>query len=153
MPDWTLDRGQKIKRTELHRLFGGKRQGGISPSAQSPNVFVFSDSASGERHGYRDNWKTDGCFHYTGEGQRGDQRMVSGNRAILEAARDGRALRLFDGTGALSDTRASSRSIPNDRGMRQMQRKRITDLSDASLYFGSVQLTRSLSSPLGSPLR
>lgn len=97
MSAWKWVPGEKIKRTELHRQFGGRRQGGISPSAQSPNVFIFSDSASGELHGYIDSWKEDGCFHYTGEGQRGDQRMVSGNRAILDAVSQGRTLRVFNG--------------------------------------------------------
>ena len=60
---------------------------------------LFSDPASGELHGYFDGWKTDGCFHYTGEGKRGDQEMVRGNRAILQAKQDGRALRVFKGTG------------------------------------------------------
>jgi hypothetical protein len=96
---WTLSPGNTIKRTELHNLFGGSRQGGISPSAQTPNVFIFSDRASGEQHGYIDDWKSDGCFHYTGEGQRGDQRMIGGNRAILECAQHSRTLRVFNGTG------------------------------------------------------
>jgi hypothetical protein len=99
MPEWTLNPGQSIRRTELHDLFGGSRQGGISPSAKSPNVFIFSDPESGEQHGYIDSWKDDGCFHYTGEGQRGDQRMAGGNRAVLEAAEDARALRVFRGSG------------------------------------------------------
>jgi hypothetical protein len=99
MADWTLKPGDRIRRTELHDLFGGSRQGGISPSAQSPNVFVFSDPESGEQHGYIDNWKDDGCFHYTGEGQRGDQRMAGGNRAVLQAETDGRAIRVFRGSG------------------------------------------------------
>jgi len=99
MADWTLSPGDKIKRTELHRLFGGSRQSGISPSAQSLNVFFFSDRASGEQHGYIDDWKGDGCFHYTGEGQHGDQEMIKGNLAILEAVQDGRTLRGFEGTG------------------------------------------------------
>lgn len=98
MADWTLSPGEKIKRTELHRLFGGSRQSGISPSRQSPNVFFFSDPSSGEQHGYFDDWKDDGCFHYTGEGQHGDQEMVKGNLAILEAAQNGRTLRGFEGT-------------------------------------------------------
>ena len=105
MTEWTLSVGDRIKRTELHRDFGGGRQGGISPSAQTPNVFVFSDAASGEQHGYIDSWKNDGCFHYTGEGQRGDQQMIKGNRAILESQRAGRALRVFKGTGGMVDYR------------------------------------------------
>ncbi len=105
MAEWTLPVGGRIKRTELHRQFGGRRQGGISPSAQTPNVFIFSDAASGRQHGYSDSWKDDGCFHYTGEGQHGDQQMVSGNRAILNADRDGRALRVFAGTGGTVEYR------------------------------------------------
>jgi hypothetical protein len=46
---------------------------------------------------FRDGWQPDGCFHYTGEGQRGDQRMLSGNRSILDHEAEGRALRLFKG--------------------------------------------------------
>jgi hypothetical protein len=99
--EWALMPGQKIRRTQLHDQFGGGRQGGISPSARTANVFVFSDSASGEQHGYIDSWKDDGCFHYTGEGQRGDQRMVGGNRAILTATQEGRSLRVFEGTGGV----------------------------------------------------
>ena len=92
MPEWALSVGDRIKRTDLHRQFGGRRQGGVGPSAQTPNVFLFSDPVSGKQHGYTDGWKDDGCFHYTGEGQRGDQQMVSGNRAIREASQTGRAL-------------------------------------------------------------
>lgn len=101
MPEWTLLPGEKIKRTELHQLFGGGRQGGISPSAQTPNVLIFSDLASGKQHGYVDTWRDDGCFHYVGEGQRGDQQMIKGNRAILESAKKGRALRVFNGVGGI----------------------------------------------------
>ena len=60
-------------------------------------MFIFSDPATGEQHGYIDAWRDDGCFHYTGEGQRGDQRMASGNAAILNHKQEGRALRLFMG--------------------------------------------------------
>lgn len=95
--NWELKPGASLPRTKLHELFGGRSQGGIGPSAKSSNVFVFSDPAAGEPHGYYDGWLTDGCFHYTGEGQRGDQRMASGNAAILNHKRDGRALRVFAG--------------------------------------------------------
>ena len=98
-PAWTLQPGASIKRRELHQLFGGGWQGGISSSATSPNVFLFSDPDSGEAHGYIDTWKDDGCFHYTGEGQCGDQEMVRGNRAILDASKEGRALRVFFADG------------------------------------------------------
>lgn len=99
MADWVLAPGDKIKRVDLHRRLGGSRQSGISPSNQSPNVFLFSDRSSGELHGYLDDWKSDGYFHYVGEGQRGDQRMIGGNKAVLEAAERGRILRGFTGAG------------------------------------------------------
>jgi hypothetical protein len=99
MRTWPLAPGELIKRTELHARFGGSRYSGISPSRTSPNVFVFSDPNSGEQHGYIDDWKDDGCFHYTGEGQRGQQQMTKGNLALLRAARDRRAVRVFEGSG------------------------------------------------------
>lgn len=55
---------------------------------------------AGEPHGYYDGW-LGGCFHYTGEGQRGDQEMKGGNAAILLHQSDKRALRVFDGAGGL----------------------------------------------------
>lgn len=94
---WTLPPGTRIERTALQARFGGRTQGGIGPSSKSPNVFVFSDPVAGEPHGYYDGWQADKCFHYTGEGQRGDQQMKSGNAAILNHAEQGRALRVFEG--------------------------------------------------------
>ena len=93
---WDLQPGTVIKRTDLHDRYGGRRQGGIGVSARTPNVLVFTDKRTGARYGYNDRW--DGpVFHYTGEGQMGDQRMASGNQAILGHASDGRSLRLFKG--------------------------------------------------------
>src|SRR5450755_3198315 len=97
MAEWTLTAGEEIERVKLHAEFGGRTQGGIGPSSKTPNVFVFSDPIAGEQHGYFDGWRDDGCFHYTGEGQRGDQRMISGNAAILNHEAEGRALRVFMG--------------------------------------------------------
>lgn len=94
---WDLDPNQRIPRKELHRRFGGQWQGGISPSAQTPNVFIFYDPETGHQHGYYDEWRADGCLHYTGEGQRGDQVMKAGNAAIFNHKSQGRALRVFQG--------------------------------------------------------
>jgi hypothetical protein len=99
MPDWTLRPGEQIRRKHLHDVFGGGRQGGIEPSRSTPNVFLFADSASGEQHGSIDGWQDDGCFHDTGEGQRGDQHMTHGNAAILRHVDQRRARRLFAGAG------------------------------------------------------
>jgi hypothetical protein len=98
--DWRLEPGDTARRVELHDEYGGGRQGGISPSRTTPNVLIFTDPRAGSQHGYiYDGWdSTDpALFRYTGEGQNGDQRMASGNRAILEHAEQGRSLRLFKG--------------------------------------------------------
>lgn len=93
---WPYTPGEKVRRVELHERFGGRQQGGVSPSNQSPNLFLFTDPRSGLQHGYVDRWDGD-IFHYTGEGQKGDQRMVDGNRAVLDHASRGRAIRVFSG--------------------------------------------------------
>jgi hypothetical protein len=94
---WALQPGDAVERKILQARYGGRTQGGIAPSRTSPNVLIFSDPAAGEPHGHFDGWRADGCFHYTGEGQRGDQEMKSGNAAILNHAAAGRTLRLFLG--------------------------------------------------------
>ncbi|MER6554599.1 restriction endonuclease [Streptomyces sp. NPDC001725] len=94
---WQLKPGDQIERKALHSKFGGRTQGGIGPSAKTPNVFVFTDPVAGEKHGYYDDWMPDGRFHYSGEGQYGDQRMISGNASILNHQAEGRALRVFQG--------------------------------------------------------
>ena len=92
--------GDSFNRVELHEELGGRRQGGISPSKQSPNVFLFTDQVRGALHGYLyDGRQPDGLYHYTGEGQRGDQRMVQGNRAVRDHRDEGRELHVFDVRG------------------------------------------------------
>jgi hypothetical protein len=100
--DWELLPGEQIRRVELHDRYGGGRQGGIAPSATTPNVLVFSAPDVGAQHGYYD--RTVGStLHYYGEGQRGDQTMDHGNRAILDHVDEGRALRVFEGaTGTVT---------------------------------------------------
>ncbi|MYV94844.1 restriction endonuclease [Streptomyces sp. SID1034] len=95
--EWDLEPGDAIERKQLHTRYGGRTQGGIGPSAKTPNVMIFTDPIAGEKHGYYDGWMPDGLFHYSGEGQYGDQRMLSGNASILNHAVEGRALRVFQG--------------------------------------------------------
>lgn len=97
---WNLNPGDRILRRTLHDIYGGGRQGGMEPSAKTPNVFLFTDRETGERNGYtHDGWNSDGTFHYTGEGPFGDQVMKNGNRAVRDHIREGRALRLFQKQG------------------------------------------------------
>lgn len=97
LPD--LQPGDRLLRRELHERFGGRQQGGISPSRMIPSVMFFTDPATGHRHGYYDGWDDVGLFNYVGEGQRGDQQLVQGNKAILNHAADGRTLEGFQASG------------------------------------------------------
>ena len=98
MTSWTLNEGETIRRKDLHAKWGGGGQGGISPSRRSPNIIIFSDHHVGHDHGYMDRWDGD-VFLYIGEGQQGNQEMKRGNKAILNHVEDGRAIRLFWGSG------------------------------------------------------
>jgi hypothetical protein len=62
---------------------------------------LFTDPKTGQQHGYYDGWFDDECFHYSGEGQRGDQNMGHGNKALLNHRQDQRSVRLFRGTGGI----------------------------------------------------
>ena len=100
MNDWTIDPGTITTRAAVSAEFGGATQGGIQPSARTPNVLLYSDPAAGAQHGYRfDGFGSDGAYYSTGEGQQGSQQLVKGNRAVLNHALDGRALRLFEAQG------------------------------------------------------
>ena len=95
-----LNPGNTIRRTELHERFGGRRQGGISPSKASDNVFVITAPDRGEAYGYvYDGWGADDFFHYTGEGQTGDQQMTQGNRTVRDHESEGRELHVLEAHG------------------------------------------------------
>ena len=87
------------RRRDLHGHYGGQQQGGISTPAGHSLVFLFTGE-SGSEYGYRDEFRPDGTFWYTGEGQEGDMSMVRGNRAIRDHAGDGKELHLFEAIGS-----------------------------------------------------
>ncbi len=83
------------RREEIHKKYGGQWQSGIATPADQPCIFIFT-SGSGEQFGYRDEFKSDGVFWYTGEGQVGDMSMTGGNLALRDHARAGKAIHLFE---------------------------------------------------------
>ena len=90
--------GAEYRRSGLHDQYGGSRQGGISPSAKSPVVLLFTGE-SGKQYGYlHDGFRLDGTFWYTGEGRHGDMRMIKGNSGIRNSAANGKQLHLFEQT-------------------------------------------------------
>lgn len=86
--------GQTYRRRDIHAKYGGQRQGGISTPARVPFVFIFTGE-TGEQYGYRDDWTSAGTYLYTGEGQLGDMRFISGNRAIRDQKKNRKQLLLF----------------------------------------------------------
>ncbi|HEV2129108.1 MAG TPA: hypothetical protein VGR22_10860, partial [Thermomicrobiales bacterium] len=93
-----LEIGNRYRRRDLHRHYGGQWQGGISTPSAHPLVFLFTGE-TGEQYGYRDGWEPDGTFRYTGEGQLGDMAFVRGNAAIRDHAAEGKDLHLFEVSG------------------------------------------------------
>ncbi|PSL20472.1 HNH endonuclease signature motif containing protein [Shimia abyssi] len=83
---------------DIHEVFGGQRQGGISTPAGQPFVFIFTGK-SGAQHGYQDGWRDDGVFLYTGEGQRGDMTFRAGNAAVRDHDHSGKELLMFEALG------------------------------------------------------
>lgn len=99
--EWTIKPGETLLRRELHDRYGGGRFGGMEPSVLADSVFLFSKPSAGAAFGYKyDGWHGDGTFHYTGDGQVGDQREDSGgNKALLSTRQNGRAVRVFRSEG------------------------------------------------------
>lgn len=90
--------GKEYKRSsEIHDQYGGQGQGGISTPKDSPVIFIFTSDA-GEQHGYRDEYREEGVFWYTGEGQVGDMTMSSGNKAILNHVQNNKVIHVFEYT-------------------------------------------------------
>lgn len=83
-----------VRRTDIHATFGGQQQGGISTPRATPGIFIFTGHGAG-LIGYKDRYEADGSFRYTGQGQVGDMRMMSGNSAICDHAAEGRDLLIF----------------------------------------------------------
>jgi 5-methylcytosine-specific restriction protein A len=86
--------GRIYRRRDLHKEFGGQRQGGISTPANSPVVLLFTGD-QGAQYGYEDGFRSDGKFWYTGEGQIGDMELVRGNLAIATHREQKKELLLF----------------------------------------------------------
>jgi 5-methylcytosine-specific restriction protein A len=88
---------QVYKRSAIHHQFGGQVQGGISTPKSVPFIFLFT-SSSGEAHGYDDGWLPSGRFRFSGEGQRGDQEFIRGNKSIRDHEQMDKKLLLFEKT-------------------------------------------------------
>lgn len=93
----SFDIGYRVDRQDLHAQFGGRIASRVSPSPKSGCVFLFLDHQAISKSGCRDGWKSDGCYHFTGEGLIGDQLIKGGNLSITSHLGDSAELHLFAG--------------------------------------------------------
>lgn len=82
---------------DIHEVYDGQRQGGISTPSNSEFIFLFTGEA-GKAHGY-DDYVDEQGFHLYGEGQSGDMAFIRGNLAIRDHAQNGKRLLLFQALG------------------------------------------------------
>lgn len=87
--------GEIYRRTDIHDTYGGNRQSGISPSSRFPYIFIFT-GASGQLHGYKDEWLNRQVFSYSGEGQKGDMQFTKGNMAVRDHIKNSKRIFLFE---------------------------------------------------------
>lgn len=94
---WLLEPGDVVRRRAIHETYGGQQQGGISTPRSIPEIFIFTDPEAGAKFGYDqfEGLHEDGSYSYTGEGQHGPQIFVRGNKALRDAATDGKIIRLL----------------------------------------------------------
>lgn len=83
------------RKADIHGAFRGQPQGGIVTPKDVPGIFAFT-GAIGKSLGYSDRFLPDGSFRFTGMGQVGPMTMTVGNKAIREAARNGKDILLFE---------------------------------------------------------
>lgn len=62
---------------------------------QSTVVIISSVDKKKSGFVYHDHWTIDGDYIYSGEGKNGDQTMTLGNKAIIDAQRNGKPIHLF----------------------------------------------------------
>lgn len=87
------------RRNEIHGIYGGQAQGGMSTPREHPFIFLFAGE-SGIEHGYRDEVKPDGTYWYTGEGQKGEQTFTKCNKALRDHHELGKNVYLFEEAGS-----------------------------------------------------
>jgi len=101
---WTLEIGDTVRRREIHDAFRGQQQGGISTPKSIPAILIFTDPKEGAKFGYDqfEGLREDGSYSYTGEGQEGHHEFLRGNKALRDAAADGKTIRLFRTSGTMA---------------------------------------------------
>lgn len=88
-----LAQGKVIDNLQLCQTFGCSPQGGMRRSRKTNTLVLVSNHVESI---YEDRW-INGVFHYTGMGQKGDQRLsYSQNRTLAESTGNGVDVHLFE---------------------------------------------------------
>lgn len=99
-PDYNVEHLAKrpiLTYQQVEAQFGIKIAGfgrGINRTS-STVVLISSIDKKATGFVYHDRWTADGDYIYSGEGKTGDQQMSPGNKAIIDAERDGKLIHLF----------------------------------------------------------
>jgi len=94
--DLEFEVGQQYVRMDIHEVYGGNHQPGISPVRDHSVIFLFG-STEGRDYGYEDEWLPNDRYRLTGVGQRGDQSWkTTANRSLANHREDGRRVFLFE---------------------------------------------------------
>ena len=82
---------------QVEGQFGSKMAGFGRGINRTPSTVVLISSVDKKKAGfvYHDHWTPDGDYMYSGEEKTGDQQLTLGNKAIIDAERDGKAIHLF----------------------------------------------------------
>ena len=89
-----FEKDKFYKRSELHDMYGGNRQRGISNCADNNLLFIFTNPHKGQDV-YVDKWEGD-SFFYSGEGRLGDMTFTGGNLSIKNHEANGKEIHLFE---------------------------------------------------------
>ncbi len=91
-----FEQGKLYVRSVLHDQYGGQRFSGISTPSRYPFVMLFTgDTAEANKCDYADGWVEDDTFIYSGEGQRGDQKLTKGNYKVFNHKKLGKLISSF----------------------------------------------------------
>lgn len=82
---------------QVENQFGIKIAGFGRGINKTESTVILVSSIDKKKSGfvYHDHWTTDGDYIYSGEGKTGDQKMTSGNKAIVDAKVQGKQILLF----------------------------------------------------------
>lgn len=99
---WPIKVGQKLKRRQLHSIVGGSHQWGITSCMNGSALLVFSNPTKARKFGY-DRWegpRSNGTYHYTGQGPIGDQDVSTrSNKALIRSKARHLPVHLFTSEG------------------------------------------------------